>query len=41
MVCFDMDSNVCFDEAIDELADFCAAGQAVDEWTCNVTFSVV
>ncbi|KAE8802533.1 Phosphoserine phosphatase, chloroplastic [Hordeum vulgare] len=32
-VCFDVDSTVCLDEGIDELADFCGAGQAVAEWT--------
>ncbi|KAM0937487.1 putative phosphoserine phosphatase [Dioscorea sansibarensis] len=32
-VCFDVDSTVCVDEGIDELADFCGAGQAVAEWT--------
>ena len=32
-MCFDVDSTVCLDEGIDELADFCGAGQAVAEWT--------
>ncbi|EPS64296.1 hypothetical protein M569_10485, partial [Genlisea aurea] len=32
-VCFDVDSTVCLDEGIDELADFCGAGEAVAEWT--------
>lgn len=32
-VCFDVDSTVCLDEGIDELADFCGAGKAVAEWT--------
>ncbi|KAK9121268.1 hypothetical protein Syun_018885 [Stephania yunnanensis] len=32
-VCFDVDSTVCLDEGIDELAEFCGAGQAVAEWT--------
>ncbi|KAJ0963490.1 hypothetical protein J5N97_028612 [Dioscorea zingiberensis] len=32
-VCFDVDSTVCLDEGIDELADFCGSGQAVAEWT--------
>ncbi|KAM0890780.1 hypothetical protein ACQ4PT_026860 [Festuca glaucescens] len=32
-VCFDVDSTVCLDEGIDELADFCGAGPAVAEWT--------
>ncbi|XP_019710005.1 phosphoserine phosphatase, chloroplastic isoform X2 [Elaeis guineensis] len=32
-VCFDVDSTVCLDEGIDELADFCGAGRAVAEWT--------
>ncbi|KAI4374520.1 hypothetical protein MLD38_012504 [Melastoma candidum] len=32
-VCFDVDSTVCVDEGIDELADFCGAGKAVAEWT--------
>ena len=32
-VCFDVDSTVCVDEGIDELAAFCGAGDAVAEWT--------
>ncbi|OWM90374.1 hypothetical protein CDL15_Pgr014676 [Punica granatum] len=32
-VCFDVDSTVCVDEGIDELAEFCGAGKAVAEWT--------
>ncbi|KAF3784558.1 Phosphoserine phosphatase [Nymphaea thermarum] len=32
-VCFDVDSTVCLDEGIDELAEFCGAGQVVAEWT--------
>ncbi|CAN6469804.1 unnamed protein product [Victoria cruziana] len=32
-VCFDVDSTVCLDEGIDELAEFCGAGQAVADWT--------
>lgn len=32
-VCFDVDSTVCEDEGIDELADFCGAGEAVAAWT--------
>ncbi|XP_022134772.1 phosphoserine phosphatase, chloroplastic [Momordica charantia] len=34
-VCFDVDSTVCVDEGIDELADFCGAGKAVAEWTAR------
>ncbi|PIN11720.1 Phosphoserine phosphatase [Handroanthus impetiginosus] len=34
-VCFDVDSTVCLDEGIDELADFCGAGKAVAEWTAR------
>ncbi|KAK4776728.1 hypothetical protein SAY86_005416 [Trapa natans] len=34
-VCFDVDSTVCMDEGIDELADFCGAGKAVAEWTAR------
>ncbi|XP_020248000.1 phosphoserine phosphatase, chloroplastic-like [Asparagus officinalis] len=34
-VCFDVDSTVCVDEGIDELADFCGAGKAVAEWTAK------
>uniref|UniRef100_A0A0E0MMQ5 O-phosphoserine phosphohydrolase n=1 Tax=Oryza punctata TaxID=4537 RepID=A0A0E0MMQ5_ORYPU len=34
-VCFDVDSTVCLDEGIDELADFCGEGQAVAEWTAK------
>lgn len=37
-VCFDVDSTVCLDEGIDELADFCGAGQAVAEWTTRLEF---
>lgn len=33
MMCFDMNGNKCLGEGSDELAGFCAAGQAVDEWT--------
>lgn len=32
-VCFDVDSTVCKDEGIDELAEFCGAGEAVAAWT--------
>nr|DAD31456.1 TPA_asm: hypothetical protein HUJ06_010307 [Nelumbo nucifera] len=35
-VCFDVDSTVCLDEGIDELAEFCGAGKAVAEWTARV-----
>lgn len=28
-VCFDVDSTVCVDEAIDELAEFCGVGPQV------------
>ncbi|MBA0821332.1 hypothetical protein Goarm_018198 [Gossypium armourianum] len=34
-VCFDVDSTVCVDEGIDELAEFCGAGRAVAEWTAR------
>ncbi|XP_050223288.1 phosphoserine phosphatase, chloroplastic isoform X2 [Mercurialis annua] len=34
-VCFDVDSTVCLDEGIDELAEFCGAGNAVAEWTAK------
>ncbi|RLN27468.1 cyclin-A2-1-like [Panicum miliaceum] len=34
-VCFDVDSTVCLDEGIHELADFCGAGQAVAQWTAK------
>lgn len=34
-VCFDVDSTVCEDEGIDELADYCGAGEAVAEWTAR------
>ncbi|WCJ35082.1 3-phosphoserine phosphatase [Euphorbia peplus] len=34
-VCFDVDSTVCLDEGIDELAEFCGAGVAVAEWTAK------
>lgn len=35
-VCFDVDSTVCMDEGIDELAEFCGAGKAVAEWTARL-----
>lgn len=34
-VCFDVDSTVCEDEGIDELAAFCGAGVAVAAWTAR------
>ncbi|KAL3697411.1 hypothetical protein R1sor_011487 [Riccia sorocarpa] len=34
-VCFDVDSTVCEDEGIDELAAFCGAGEAVAAWTAK------
>lgn len=34
-VCFDVDSTVCVDEGIDELAEFCGAGKAVADWTAR------
>ncbi|XP_073124374.1 phosphoserine phosphatase, chloroplastic-like isoform X2 [Henckelia pumila] len=34
-VCFDVDSTVCLDEGIDELAEFCGAGKAVADWTAR------
>lgn len=34
-MCFDVDSTVCVDEGIDELAEFCGAGKAVAEWTAK------
>ena len=33
-----MDSTVCLDEGIDELADFCGAGEAVAELTSRSIF---
>ncbi|GAU48308.1 hypothetical protein TSUD_324890 [Trifolium subterraneum] len=33
--CFDVDSTVCLDEGINELAEFCGAGKAVAEWTAR------
>ena len=38
-VCFDVDSTVCIDEGIDELAEFCGAGKAVAEWTARFDYS--
>ncbi|KAG8090093.1 hypothetical protein GUJ93_ZPchr0011g27269 [Zizania palustris] len=40
-VCFDVDSTVCLDEGIDELADFCGAGRAVAEWTAKAMTGTV
>ena len=37
-VCFDVDSTVCVDEGIDELAEFCGAGKAVAEWTARFVY---
>ena len=31
-VCFDVDSTVCKDEGLDELAEYCGVGQQVKEW---------
>lgn len=39
-VCFDVDSTVCLDEGIDELAEFCGAGKAVAEWTARLVAHV-
>lgn len=32
-VCFDVDSTVCKDEGIDELAEYCGVGEQVRAWT--------
>lgn len=32
-VCFDVDSTVCMDEGLDELAEFCGVGPQVAKWT--------
>uniref|UniRef100_H2Z6U5 Phosphoserine phosphatase n=1 Tax=Ciona savignyi TaxID=51511 RepID=H2Z6U5_CIOSA len=32
-VCFDVDSTVCCDEGLDELAKFCGVSEQVKEWT--------
>ncbi|XP_062182233.1 uncharacterized protein LOC133886577 isoform X1 [Phragmites australis] len=40
-VCFDVDSTICLDEGIDELADFCGAGQAVAGWTAKAMTGTV
>lgn len=34
-VCFDVDSTVCVDEAIDRLAGFCGAAEEVSAWTAR------
>lgn len=39
-VCFDVDSTVCVDEGIDELAEFCGAGKAVAEWTARLVLFI-
>lgn len=31
-VCFDVDSTLLIDEALDELAKFCGVGKEVQEW---------
>ena len=31
-VCFDVDSTVCKDEGLDELAEYCGVGQQVKAW---------
>nr|GEZ46606.1 phosphoserine phosphatase, chloroplastic [Tanacetum cinerariifolium] len=33
VVCFNVDSTVCTDKGIDELAEFCRVGKAVAKWT--------
>lgn len=40
-VCFDVDSTVCLDEGIDELAEFCGAGKAVAEWTAKLVVLII
>jgi len=40
-VCFDVDSTVCLDEGIDELAEFCGAGKAVADWTARLISVVI
>ena len=40
-VCFNVDSTVCLDEGIDELAEFCGVGKAVAEWTARFNFLAV
>ncbi|XP_040379768.1 phosphoserine phosphatase, chloroplastic-like [Oryza brachyantha] len=40
-VCFDVDSTVCLDEGIDELANFCGAGKAAAEWTAKAMIETV
>lgn len=38
-VCFDVDSTICTNEAIDELATFCGVGKKVEElWVFLVLF---
>ena len=39
-MCFDVDSTVCIDEGIDELAEFCGAGKAVAEWTARLVVHI-
>ena len=34
-MCFDVDSTVCVDEGIDELAAYLGAGEAVAAWTAK------
>ncbi|KAJ1263300.1 hypothetical protein BS78_09G173000 [Paspalum vaginatum] len=40
-VCFDVDSTAILDEGIDELADFCGAGEAVAKWTAKAMTGAV
>lgn len=39
-VCFDVDSTVCMDEGIDELAAFCGRGKEVSQWQVLIIFLI-
>ena len=40
-VCFDVDSTVMKDEALDELAKFCGVGQEVQEWYKRLNLDIL
>jgi hypothetical protein len=39
-VCFDVDSTVCKDEGLDELAEYCGVGEQVRAWYEDSTFFI-
>nr|GEY00438.1 phosphoserine phosphatase, chloroplastic [Tanacetum cinerariifolium] len=38
VICFDVDSILCPDKGVDELAEICRSGKIVAEWTARTSF---